>query len=128
MLDRIIGTCHRFKDSLSFGTSAFHLDVNQGGHQGPHGALQVPSSILLGNSASDSALIPRVSIITVMIELLDIWGDIKSVILRRSPKSENHFWQNNSPRAEIQGRLLELELRQFVRYSLCRVEKMLMPL
>lgn len=114
MLDKITGTGYQVKGDLSAMSCVFRLPLYQGSSTGPGGGSRAPRLFGPCDTTTASSFSSYNSITAVMIELLDIWGDVTSTILQRKPRDETPFWQDNSSRARIQARMLEIELSQSI--------------
>jgi hypothetical protein len=110
MMDRIIGTNSHSGPSSS---TSFRLPVYQGGPPRPGSPGKAVRHFKLSDSMSTRSFMPSSSITAVIIEMLDIWGEIIAHIFRRTPLEAVPFWHNGSSRAKIETRLLEFELSKY---------------
>jgi hypothetical protein len=107
MLDSVIGSGSR----SSLKSSAMHrLPVYQGGPTWPPAPTEFDKAFSLDVPISSRPDTPCKSVVAVIIELLDVWSSITSHLLSDQESAKANFWQHSSPRAELMGRLTELEL------------------
>lgn len=107
MMDRIIGTAGNSTPSPS---SLFSLPVYQAGPARPDSMTDTPKSFMLSDPMNVRSSLSSPSVIAVLIELLDIWGEIITHIFQSTPDESSPFWRHDSSRARISTRLLEFEL------------------